>query len=68
MGKVKYSDTIKSKRASWSKYTKKNLKAFTFKLSLKYDAELIEFIQSLENKTDTFRQLFTDYMNKSDRD
>lgn len=68
MGRIKYAKEIKSKRESWKKYSKEKTKAFTFRLSRLRDAELINFISTLQQKTDTFRLLFTEYMKKCDRD
>lgn len=68
MGRVKYENEIKAKRNAWSKYAKTNTKAYTFRLMRNTDSELIDFIDSIENKTDTFRRLFTEEMKKGDRD
>lgn len=61
---VKYPKTPAYKLKAIEKYNKKATKAFTFRLNKKTDAELIEFVESLPNKTRVFKELFTEEMKK----
>lgn len=54
----------KKKQAYVEKYIKEELKAFHFRLSKKKDADIIEFIDSLENKSQYMKDLIRADMNK----
>ena len=46
------------------KYNKNVTKGYTFRLNKRTDAELIAFVESLDNKCGTFKELFTAEMNR----
>ena len=43
--------------AASSKYNMANTKSFAFRLNITYDKDLIEFLESLENKSGWFKEV-----------
>ena len=55
----------KKKYAPQAKYNKENLKQIKFSLNKKLDADLINFIESLDNKTEFFKNCIKEYLKKN---
>ena len=55
----------KNKYAPQVKYNKENLKQIKFSLNKKLDADLIEFVDGLENKAEFFKNCIREYLKKS---
>jgi hypothetical protein len=48
--------TMNKQTAASSKYNKANTKSFAFRLNVTYDKDLIEFLDSLDNKSKWFKE------------
>jgi hypothetical protein len=53
---------------SHREYDQKNIKSITFRMSKNRDADLINYISSIENKADWFRSLVLKDMKNNGRD
>ena len=47
---------MKGQVAASNKYNKANTKAYTFRLNVTYDKELIQYLESLDNKSKWFKE------------
>jgi hypothetical protein len=56
---------MKGQVAASNKYNKANTKAYTFRLDLTYDKELIQYMETLENKSGWFKEIIRQEMAKS---
>lgn len=56
---------MEAKNAYNTRYKKENMRQFSFWASKKYDKDIIEFIESLENRTEYIKKLIRDDMKKS---
>lgn len=54
----------KDKYAPQHKYIKNNMVQYAFRLNKNTDAELIEFFNSVENKSGLFKELLREYLKK----
>ena len=48
-----------------SRYNKNTTKSYAFRLNITYDKDLIEFLESLENKSGWFKEVIRREMKKS---
>lgn len=48
-----------------SRYNKNNTKSYAFRLNITYDKDLIEFLESLDNKSGWFKETIRREMAKS---
>lgn len=53
-----------SKYKHQDKYDKENTKRVTFKLNLKTDADIVEYLDSCENKQGTIKRLIREGINR----
>ena len=67
----KYSELSEKQRKALAKSStkshKKNTQMFTFRFSFSTDGAIINFLNSLKNKTDYIRQLIYDDMSRSNK-
>ncbi len=55
----------KSKYSPQNKYNKENTIKYAFRLNKKTDAELIKFMEQLDNKTEFFKNCIREYLKKN---
>ncbi len=64
-GKKENPVTSDALRKAITKYNKKSTVAFTFRLNKNTEADLIEYVESLDNKAGTIKRLLLDEMKKN---